>query len=192
MSTVDEIWYWLFQHWLAIINGLVLVYGGLPWLAPLFIDLGYHDLGHLIFRIYTPLCHQNPGNSFFLLGHQVAFCYREAAMYTALFVGGLIYAGVRHRLRPIRLRLLLLLLLPLLLDGGTHTLGDFVPALDIRGTDDSLGSFNWWARMISGVLFAVGFILGIYTRLDRDLRGVGEDDARPDGIRVRVADETES
>jgi hypothetical protein len=87
---------------------------------------------------------------------------------------------------------MLLLLLPLLLDGATHTLGDLVPALDIRGADDSLGSFNWWARMISGLLFAVGVILGIYTRLDRDLRGVGEDDARPDGIRVRVADETES
>jgi hypothetical protein len=40
-------------------------------------------------------------------------------------------------------------------------------------------------------VFAVGFILGIYTRLDRDLRGVGEDDARPDGIQIRVADTTE-
>jgi hypothetical protein len=42
--------------------------------------------------------------------------------------------------------------------------------------------------MISGVLFAVGCILGIYTRLDRDLRGVGEHDT-PDGIHIRVADD---
>jgi uncharacterized membrane protein len=181
------LWYWVFQHWLALLNGLVLVYGGLPWLAPLFIDLGYRDLGLFIFQIYTPLCHQNPDNSFFLLGHQVAFCYRETAMYTALFVGGLIYAGVRNRLRPISLRLMFVLLLPLVLDGATHSLGSLVPALDIRGPDDSLWSFNWWVRMISGVLFAVGVILGIYTRLDRDLRGVGEND-RSDGIHIRAVD----
>jgi disulfide bond formation protein DsbB len=109
-------------------------------------------------------------------------------MYTALFVGGLIYAGIRNRLRPIRLRLMFLLLLPLVLDGATHALGSLVPALDIRSPDDSLWSFNWWVRMISGVLFAVGCILGIYTRLDRDLRGVGEHDT-PDGIHIRVADD---
>ncbi len=167
---IDRAVLWCFDHWLMLINGMVLVYGGLPWLAPLLVSLGYTQAGRLLFYLYTPLCHQRPTQSFFLLGNQVAFCHREAAMYTALFVGGLIFARVRQTLRPIRLRLMLLLLLPLALDGTTHLIDDIVPDLALRSTNDAIGSLNWWLRMITGVLFAVAVVLGIYPRLERDLR----------------------
>lgn len=170
-SRIDRVVLWCFRHWLGLINTLVLLYGGLPWLAPLLVALGYAPLGELLFRLYTPLCHQRPVQSFFLLGHQVAFCHREAAMYTTLFIGGLIFAQVRQILRPISLRLTLLLLLPLALDGTTQLIGDLLPSLGLRGGSDAIGSLNWWLRMVTGLLFAVAIVLGVYPRLEQEFRG---------------------
>jgi uncharacterized membrane protein len=176
LSPAEEVLHWCFQHWLWIVNGLVLLYGGLPWLSPLLIELGYPQLGGLLFLFYTPLCHQIPEQSFFLFGHQMAFCHRETAMYTALFIGGLLYAPAREWLarHPISMRMVLLLLLPLFIDGARHFV--VLPGLDLSaGGIDSIGSFNWWMRMITGVLFAVAMVLGIYPRLDFALRGTGDD-----------------
>jgi uncharacterized membrane protein len=159
---------WCLGHWLLFANGLVLLYGGLPWLSPLAYAAGNPALGQLLFRIYTPFCHQFPEQSFFLLGYQVAFCQREAAMYTALFAGGLLFGLVRRRVRPIPLRAGALLLVPMLLDGGTHLVED-VLQISFRGSD-APGSLNFWLRLITGLLFAVAVVLAVYPRLDRDLR----------------------
>ncbi len=174
LSFIDEIFYWLFQHWLLIVNTLVLLYGGIPWLSPLLISLGSTRLGEFLFWLYTPLCHQSSANSPYLFGHQVAFCTREAAMYTTLFVGGLIYAQVRTRLvrHPLPMWAFFLLLLPIFLDGSSQTVDALLPGLGLRSPNDMPGSFNWWMRVLSGVLFAVAVILAVYPRLDRDLRGV--------------------
>lgn len=169
-SRLDRIVDWCFRHWLTLANGAVLLYGGLPWLAPFLVALGYTQPGALLFRLYTPFCHQRPAQSFFLLGHQVAFCHREAAMYTALFAGGLIFALVREAVRPIRLRTMGLLLLPMAIDGTTHILDELVPFVALRSSENDIGSFNWWLRMVTGVLFAVAVVLGVYPRLDRELR----------------------
>ncbi|NJL04199.1 MAG: hypothetical protein HC911_04645 [Chloroflexaceae bacterium] len=68
---------------------------------------------------------------------------------------------------------LLLLLIPLALDGGTHMLGTLIPTLNLRAPNDAVGALNWWLRTVTGALAAVGFVLTIYPRLDRDLRGIG-------------------
>lgn len=176
LNPLEAFLHWCFEHWLALLNTLVLLYGGLPWLAPLLVHLGQRDLGILLFRIYTPLCHQIPGQSFFLFGHQVAFCQRETAMYTALFVGGLVYGLLRHRLarHPISMWLVVLLVAPLVIDGGTHTIDAVWPALGLRGEYNAAGGLNWWLRLTTGTLFALAVVLGIYPHLDRGLRGIGE------------------
>jgi uncharacterized membrane protein len=180
LSPAEEFIHWCFQHWLWIVNGLVLLYGGLPWLSPLLIEMGYPQLGNVLFLLYTPLCHQKPSQSFFLFGHQMAFCQRETAMYTALFIGGLLYIPAREWLarHPISMRMVLLLLLPMLIDGTRYFI--VLPGIDgidlHGGGDHSIGSFNWWMRMITGILFAVAMVLGVYPRLDFALRGTGDDE----------------
>lgn len=165
--------HWCFEHWLEIISILTFVFIGLPIVSPILIGLGFPNAGRILFWLYAPLCHQLPERSFFVLDNQVAICHREVAMYVSLFVGGLVYSDMRGKLPPISLRMMGLLLLPLLLDGTTHMLDDILPWVVLRGGGDAIGTFNWWLRMLTGVLFAVAVVLGIYPRLDRDLRGLG-------------------
>jgi uncharacterized membrane protein len=159
---------WGLRHWLLFANGLVLLYGGLPWLSPVARAAGHERLAQVLFMIYTPLCHQRPERSFFVFGYQVAFCEREAAMYTSLFVLGLLFGLLRGRIKPSPLWVGGLLLLPMLLDGGSHLIDD-VLGLGLRGSD-AIGTPNFWLRMITGLLFAVAVLITIYPRLERDLR----------------------
>jgi len=79
---------WGLRHWLLLANAGAALYAALPWAAPLAQASGHPLIGELLFRLYTPLCHQLPERSFFICGHQVAFCHRCAAMYTAIVVAG--------------------------------------------------------------------------------------------------------
>ncbi|GAB4211606.1 MAG: hypothetical protein OHK0022_46330 [Roseiflexaceae bacterium] len=158
---------WSLRHWLVYANVLVLVYAGLPWLSPLAHMAGLPWLGDLIFRVYTTFCHQIPERSFFLNGYQVAFCHRDTAMYTLLLLGGLLFPLLRGHLRPLSLRIGALLLLPMLIDGGTHLIDDLFQ-LGLR-SDNEIWTLNFWLRMLTGLLFALAVILTIYPRLDRDL-----------------------
>lgn len=159
---------WVGRHWLLVLNGGAALYAGLPWLSPLAKCMGAPVLGEVLFRLYTPLCHQLPERSFFVCGHQVAFCHRCAAMYTAIVVAGLLFGLLRRYIRPTSLKIALLLLLPMLLDGGSHMLDDLF-GLGLRGGGDAIGSPNFWLRMITGVLVGVAALLFLFPRLERDL-----------------------
>lgn len=163
---------WALRHWLLFANGLVLLYAGLPWLSPLAHAAGYHTIGNLIFAVYRAFCHQIPEQSFFLFGYQVAYCHRETAMYTALFLGGLLFTLIRDRLQPVSLRIGALLLLPIAIDGTTHLIDDLLD-VGFRGGGDAPGTLNFWLRMITGTLFAIAVLIALYPRLDRDLRHMG-------------------
>jgi uncharacterized membrane protein len=62
--------YALCRHWLLVVNVLLGLYVGLPWLAPVFMKLGWGPAGQLIYLIYSTQCHQLPERSFFLFGAQ--------------------------------------------------------------------------------------------------------------------------
>ena len=159
---------WATRHWLLLLNGSVGLYAGLPWLSPLAKASGHPLVGELLFRLYTPLCHQLPARSFVCMGHQVAFCHRCAAMYTSIVVAGLLFAVLRRSMRPASLKLAGLLLLPMLIDGGTHLIDD-VAGLGLRGGGDAIGTPNFWLRMITGVLVGLAAFIAIYPRMERDL-----------------------
>lgn len=56
------------RHWLAIFNTVWAVYLFTPFLAPIFMQLGWEAPASVIYAIYSVLCHQLPDHSYFLFG----------------------------------------------------------------------------------------------------------------------------
>ena len=105
-------------------------------------------------------------------------------------VFGAIYALLSrrgHAVGPISLTLLLLTLLPLAVDGLSHVANDLLYGISSGGfrdtnawlasltgnafpalyAGDHLGTFNWWARLLTGLLAAWGTAFYLFPRLDR-------------------------
>ncbi len=61
------------RHWLFIITVLLGIYVGLPWLAPVFMKIGWRQAADTIYLIYSTQCHQLPQRSFFLFGPQAMY-----------------------------------------------------------------------------------------------------------------------
>jgi uncharacterized membrane protein len=61
------------RHWLVGLNLLVLLYVGLPFLAPTLMEVGAPRPAEWIYRAYSPLCHQLAFRSWFLFGEQPAY-----------------------------------------------------------------------------------------------------------------------
>ena len=73
-------WHWFSRHWLMIINALIGLYVGLPWLAPVLMKLGmpWSTLaGKAIYLIYSTQCHQLPERSYFLFGPKAMYSLAE-------------------------------------------------------------------------------------------------------------------
>ena len=170
----------------------------LPWLAPVFAAAGWWGLADPIYTLYMLLCHQLPERAATLFGYQVAFCWRNAAIYGGMFGFGLLYAwSTRHRAGPsgsqprreagtgllallhgarlpkaIPLWVYVLTLVPMALDGLSHTFG----LRDGLFYDPWFGSFlvgsqtlslNWWLRVSTGLLAAFGSVWFTFPRLDK-------------------------
>jgi uncharacterized membrane protein len=165
-AAADRVAQWLLRQWVWVIAGLLAIYAGLPWLSPLLRSLGFDRAGRLIFRLYSTLCHQLPERSFFLGGYQVCYCHRCTALYSSLLLLSVLYGLGRWRWTISR-RALLLLTLPMAIDGVWHVLDDLLPTLGLRSADSSVGSLNFWLRMITGALFAAGVVLWGYPQLQR-------------------------
>lgn len=73
----DLAMHWIARHWLLLFNVILGVYVGLPWLAPLFMQLGWAAAGNLIYLIYSTQCHQLPQRSYFLFGPQATYPLAE-------------------------------------------------------------------------------------------------------------------
>ncbi len=122
------------------------------------------------------------------MGWKVAWSDRMISFYTMTPVFGLLYAALgRRRLRPISWKILLLTLLPLALDGGSHALNDLISGVsnggfrDINGwlagltnnafptfyAGDHFGTFNWWGRLFTGLLAAWGTAFFAFPWLDQ-------------------------
>lgn len=142
------------SHWLAMFNVLVGLFAGLPVLAPYLASLGHQTLAGGIYFIYlaTGACHQMPERSFFLWGYKMAYCQRDTAIFTSVFIAGIFFALVRPRLRPLDWRLYLLLMAPLAIDGSLQLIG--------------LYESTWEMRVFTGLLFGAANIWFIYPQID--------------------------
>lgn len=83
---------WIAQHWL---EGFLIIYGvwvWLPFLSPVFMNLGWSGPGKALYLIYSFFCHQLPERSIFLFG--------EKPMYTLADI----QAAWQQTINPLALR----------------------------------------------------------------------------------------
>ena len=80
ISGADKVMFWISRHYLAILNLIMLLYVGLPVLAPVLMKSGATIPARVIYTIYSPLCHQLGFRSFFLYGEQAYYPLKEAGM----------------------------------------------------------------------------------------------------------------
>lgn len=125
-----------------------------------------------------------------MLGYQVAFCWRNTAVYGGVLLFGLLYGLARDRdipalrwfrwLRwPIRFRTFLLMLVPVAVDAVTHMMGlrDMAENVNMDmwyGTlfsGSQVFSVNWWLRITTGLLAALGFVWFLFPRLNYGMQG---------------------
>ncbi len=120
------------------------------------------------------------------MGWKVAWSDRMISMYGGLFVFGLVWWPFRKRIKPLPWWALLLFLLPMMVDGGSHFVSDlagigqgfrasnlWLVALT-RGAfpssfyaGDAWGSFNSIMRLVTGVLFGLGVVWFGYPYLNQ-------------------------
>jgi uncharacterized membrane protein len=188
------------RHWLLAINTVIAVTVALPIVAPVLMVTGHHSTARLIYTLFQPFCHQLPERSFFLfgpqltyslqelkrmtgadvplryvgnsaLGYKVAICQRDVAMYTAMLLAGLAFPLVRHRLRPLPVKVFALLCLPMAFDGFGQLL--------------MLWQSTWWSRIISGAVFGMACVWLAYPYVEagmNDVRQVMERQRAPETL----------
>ena len=191
---------------------VLLLYVIPPFLAPIFMHLGWGSPGKAIYLLYSFLCHQLPERSFFLfgphltyplaqiqqvaglkntgdlfalrqfignsqIGWKVAWSDRMVSMFTSIPLFALTWYPLRRHLPRIPWWGFLLLILPMLVDGGTHFISDLQGiGAGFRDTNtwlvtltqqaypptfyagDAWGSFNSIMRLGTGLLFGLGFV----------------------------------
>ena len=115
------------------------------------------------------------------IGFKTALNHRMMAIFVAIFVGGIAWewGGRRPRIDGV---LFLLFLLPLLLDGFSHTIsertgsgfrGSNIWAATLTGhlfstdfyTNTTIGTLNWLLRTLTGLLFGLGLVWFLYAYL---------------------------
>ena len=80
VSGSDGSYFWLSKHYLALLNLIVFLYVGLPFLAPTLMKINAEGPARLIYTMYSPLCHQFGFRSFFLFGEQADYPLKEAGI----------------------------------------------------------------------------------------------------------------
>jgi uncharacterized membrane protein len=199
---------WLVRNWFLI---FIIGYGlwvWVPFLAPLFMHLGWEGPANGVYFIYSFFCHQLPERSYFLFGPQVTYSLKDIqaawmdtinplllrkftgtatmgwkvawsdrmiSFYGGVWLFALIWYPLRRRIKGLPWWGLILFLLPMALDGGTHFLSDLAGiGQGFRYTNlwlanlthsafssnfylgDALGSFNSWMRIITSLLAGLG------------------------------------
>lgn len=111
------------------------------------------------------------------LGWKVAWSDRMVSMYTSVLLFAWIWWPMRKKIKPLPWLGLILLLLPMAVDGTSHLISDLAGigagfrydnawlaalsgsrfAASFYG-GDALGSFNSWMRLLTGLLFGLGIV----------------------------------
>jgi glutaredoxin len=80
ITTADRVSYWISRHYLAVINLMLLLYVGVPFLAPVLMKAGLPGVAGIIYTGYSPLCHQFGFRSWYLFGVQAYYPLADAGL----------------------------------------------------------------------------------------------------------------
>ena len=207
---MQNIFQWIRDHWFETFLILYGLWVFIPFLAPLFMQIGLTGAGKAIYFIYSFFCHQLPERSLFLFGEKsmyslheiqaawqdtinpmilrqfignefmgwkVAWSDRMISFYTSVWLFASAWFPFRRKIKPIAWWGLVLLLLPIVVDGGTHAISDisgigqgfrdtneWLAALTNNSlpktfyAGDALGSFNSLMRFGTGLLAGLGIV----------------------------------
>ncbi len=92
------------------------------------------------------------------IGYQMAWCQRDFAIYTSIFLAGLLFALVRPRLEPLPIWAYLIVIAPMAIDGFTQLLG--------------WRESTWGLRVVTGALFGVGTVWLAYPYVERGMQEI--------------------
>lgn len=70
---------WIQRHWLHLSLFALGIWTLTPWLAPLFMHIGWTGAGQIVYAIYSLFCHQLPDRSWFFFGPQISYSMEEIA-----------------------------------------------------------------------------------------------------------------
>lgn len=76
----DKFSYWFSRQYMLVFTLLLLLYTGLPVLAPVLMKAGAKTPANIIYKMYSPLCHQFGFRSFFLFGEQPYYPLQESGI----------------------------------------------------------------------------------------------------------------
>jgi uncharacterized membrane protein len=65
------------RYWLLISSGILGLYISLPFLAPVFMKMGWESPARMIYLTYSFFCHQLPQRSYFLFGSKLTYSIPE-------------------------------------------------------------------------------------------------------------------
>jgi uncharacterized membrane protein len=95
-TTAERLSYHLSRYWIVYFTLAWLIYTGLPFLAPVLMAFSLSTPAHIIYFVYSFLCHQLPERSFFLFGPkfmyplsqiQAAWQYTNNPLILRQFIG---------------------------------------------------------------------------------------------------------
>jgi uncharacterized membrane protein len=118
--------------WLIALGGSVILV--LMTLAAPVLRHKSPGLSALLYAVFAPLCHQDPGRCFSLAGHPLAVCGRCLGIDLGFVMGALAYPFLSGFAlpRPPAVRMFLLASLPIVFDGAGGIAGLWVSPIGIR------------------------------------------------------------
>jgi uncharacterized membrane protein len=97
------------------------------------------------------------------IGWKAALCQRDVAIYASVFLTGLLYGLVRHRVRKLSFKIYVLFVIPIAVDGLTQLFG--------------WRESNWWLRTLTGALFGFASVWLAYPYLEEAMQDVLDEES---------------